>query len=127
MPVPYCGDVNAASVIVLLRNPGYDAAGTLWQKRAEFRRALRSNLVHREQPFAFHLLNPAFAASPGGRYWRRALRAVLDEVDCEVVASRFAMIEFHGYHSKKWTALPITLPSQGSSSRSSKGRWTERR
>jgi len=42
------------------------------------------------------------------------VRGVADELGCDAseLADRVLAVEFHGYRSKKWPALPVTLPSQ---------------
>ncbi len=35
-----------------------------------------------------------------------------DGIDDRTLSNRVLAVEFHGYHSRSWMALPITLPSQ---------------
>ena len=60
----------------------------------------------------FYFLDPAFAATGGGQWWRRRLRHVIDAVGIDAVASRFMCIEHFPYKSARYRPLGVTLPSQ---------------
>jgi hypothetical protein len=51
--------------------------------------------------------------TPGGRWWRRCLGGLADEgYGFDELSECVLDIEFHGYRSFHWSALPVTLPSQ---------------
>jgi hypothetical protein len=76
--------------------------------------ALRANLaddpVGHIQPY----LTDAFADTAGGQWGRWCMHAVMAQsgISYEDLARRVLSVEFHGYHSQDWAALPVTLPSQ---------------
>jgi hypothetical protein len=60
-------------------------------------------------------LLPEFEGTPAGVWSRgRCFRSLIKEHGFapEDLAHRVLNVEFHGYHSKGWRSLPITLPSQ---------------
>ena len=51
--------------------------------------------------------------TPGARWYRdRLLKDVLRDTSEDVGARRLAVVDLHAYHSKNWTALPVTVPTQ---------------
>jgi hypothetical protein len=76
--------------------------------------AILGNLGDDDDLHVHSYLTEAFAATAGGRWWRKTLRAVMEvaHLRSEDLAQRVLAVEFHGYHSQDWAALPVTLPSQ---------------
>jgi hypothetical protein len=61
----------------------------------------------------FRWLADDVAGTPGGRWWRRCLGGLRDDgYSFDELASCVMAVEFHGYHSERWSPLPVTLPSQ---------------
>lgn len=113
LPEPFTGPRDAP-VVVLFLNPGVGGEEESWHERPEFVEAVRATLgddpVHHR-----HLgLDDRFADTGGGQWTRRAFRAVRDELGCpfDDLADKVLSVEFHGYHSREWLGLPVTLPSQ---------------
>lgn len=121
MPEPFLGNPRTARVVLLQLNPGFIPADCDAHGDWRFRQAARRNLAHAADPPMF-LLDPRFAATPGGRWWRgtinRLSRAVMECLGCSEgdarhhVAQRLLVVEFHGYHSNRFRPIPVTLPSQ---------------
>lgn len=119
VPIPFIGNIERASVILLLLNPGYDPHDTF----AEFeipdftKRALRNlqqDLSDEEHPF--HFLDPAFAWHAGFRWWHGKLSETIKELGQRrhensfrdarrFLSQHLAAIELVPYHSKKY---PLT-------------------
>jgi hypothetical protein len=69
--------------------------------------------LHTAQGSRFHALEDAWAGNQGGRWWRDCLAGVHRAgYSYESLATKVLSVDFHGYFSKKWTGLPVTLPSQ---------------
>jgi hypothetical protein len=113
LPEPFVGDPKTAAVIYLQRNPGFGPADTKYQRRSDCRSAVRSMVTGRKSEWPFLHLDPRYETGPGGEWWRKRLRSVLEAAGSDqIVAKRFAAVEYHGYHSRQYAALRITLPSQ---------------
>jgi hypothetical protein len=113
LPEPAVGPRDAP-LVLLGRNPGW--AGTEPADHAPPHRtaALRANLADDPAGHIHPYLTEAFAGTAGGEWSRRCMRAVVARsgIGYEDLARRLLSVEFHGYHSQDWAALPVTLPSQ---------------
>jgi hypothetical protein len=113
LPEPAVGP-RGAPLVLLGRNPGW--AGTEPADHAPPHRtaALRANLADDPAGHTHPYLTEAFAETAGGKWSRRCMRAVVARsgLGYEDLARRVLSVEFHGYHSQDWAALPVTLPSQ---------------
>lgn len=112
LPEPWLGR-HDAPVVMLTANPGIDPSDRIFHARRDFALANRANLLT-SAGVPNYLLDPRFADASGARWWRaRAFAQLLrDGVSEETLANRVLVVEFHGYHSRSWTPLPVTLPSQ---------------
>ena len=73
LPIPYIGNLEKASVLILMLNPGLSPGDYFAEyKVEEFRKAhmrnLRQENINDEFPFFF--LDPHFAWHPGFEYWQ---------------------------------------------------------
>ncbi len=110
VPEPFAG-AHHAPLVVLSLNPGIQDADFEVHRSPDHRAMLLGNL----QPERSVLLGlrDAFQGTPAGRWWRRCFKAVIGQGhQPEDLARRVLSVEFHGYHSRAWQPLPITLPSQ---------------
>jgi len=113
IPVPFMGN-RAAPLLVLGLNPSYqrdslrlDCDGT---RRGD---AMRANLGSNPRRHLHVGLRDEFAETSGGRWWRRCFRALIDRRhEPDELAHKVLGVEFHGYRSLNWQAIPFTLPSQ---------------
>ncbi len=105
LPVPFLGNRDAPVVWVLL-NPGF--AGD----EAEYHDLCQPhdmrNLRHESD---LYLLDESMGATPGGRWHRKKLNALIRDVGLERVRRGIFMIEFFPYHSRHGANLPL-VPSQ---------------
>jgi hypothetical protein len=114
IPEPFIGNPASAKVVLLSLNPGDSDQDSETHKDIEFRRAMDCNLRHESQEYPFYALNPKFAWTGCGRWWRAHMKELLRAgLDLSVLADRLLVIEWFPYHSKK-AALPnhIVCPSQ---------------
>jgi len=116
IPEPCIGNPRSATVILLNLNPGDSPDDPNTHRDPQFREALLRNLHHESQDYPFYALNPAFAWTDCGRWWRAHLRELLDEARLEpvTVGRRLCVIEWFPYHSRNARALPRrpVCPSQ---------------
>jgi hypothetical protein len=95
-------------VLVLGANPGWGESDAAWQSRHPD--VLQDNL-NGTQPMMW--LTEATNHSPGVAWWRsRCLKDLLEAHPLEYLAEAVCGVDFHAYHSVRWTALPVTLPTQ---------------
>ena len=111
LPEPWIGRLDAP-VVLLLLNPGWQEEDLELHRQEAFKRASLDNLAQRHSEWPFHYLDPAFSDSAGGRWWWRCLRQVVETCGREATAHHVLGLEFHGYHSKSYTPVGMTLPSQ---------------
>jgi len=116
IPEPFIGDPRSATVILLNLNPGDSAEDPNTHRNPQFREALLRNLRHEPQDCPFFALNPDFAWTGCGKWWRAHLRELLDKANLEpaTVGRRLCVIEWFPYHSRNAKALPRkpACPSQ---------------
>lgn len=110
IPEPFLG-VPDAPVVLLNLNPGFTDDDLSWHEDPEFKAQSLANLAHRASPYPFYLLNPDLRA-PGVRWWTRKLRALIERVGLERVASRLLCVELFPYHSRRFGHGALGLPSQ---------------
>lgn len=123
VPEPWMGNPRRARVLLLALNPGFTPDDRKWHAKPGYRQAALANARLEKANLPSYLLDPDWAASPGGTWWRKRLRALAEAVGSvgdeialakawKCLASRLATVEFHGYHSTSSRPLPVTLPSQ---------------
>ena len=98
--------------MLLQANPRWgEGDEQVWQRPGVTERALEAaRAVHGG---AFHWLADDVSDTTGGRWWRNCLRGLTSpDRSYADLSTRVLALEFHGYHSPQWSALPITLPSQ---------------
>lgn len=113
VPQPWLGRWDAP-VVVLNLNPGIGSTDVDDQLRPDVMEAARRNLMHEPQRYPHFFLDPQMAETGGGRWWARRCLASLVRAtgDAKLVAERVLGLEFYGYHSKSFSGLPVTMPSQ---------------
>lgn len=114
IPEPFIGDPRSARVVLLNLNPGHSKDDAKAHADPEFREAMMHNLRHEEQECPFYALNPKFAWTPCGIWWKAHTRRLHDAgLSWECISKGLLVIEWFPYHSKK-SGLPIkrVCPSQ---------------
>lgn len=115
LPIPFAGNLEKASIFILMLNPGLSAGDYFAEQQvAEFRnahiRSLRQENSDDEFPFIF--LNPDFAWHPGFGYWQKKFHNIVDETRKQfkvtyqeamsLLSKRLACLELMPYHSKSF-------------------------
>jgi hypothetical protein len=110
-PEPWMG-LHSSTVVLLLCNPGVEPQDHEASRRPEVASALRANItVPGGTPMLW--LADEVADTPGGRWWRRTTKGMLDlGLNYAGIANQLLVVQFHPYHSVKWSCLPVTLSSQ---------------
>ncbi len=107
-PEPFLGRRDAP-LVLLQANPALGPAdGKMWASSKVVAYALESVSSPKGAPFFW--LRDELAWTAGANWWRprtAALRTLRKDL-----ANHMLSVEFHGYHSRSWQALPVTLPSQ---------------
>ena len=115
LPEPFVGSPRAARVLFLQLNPGFAGNEAYWHHKPQYARMAVANLRHEASEYPYYYLDPAWKRSPGGKWNRARLAAVLNEIGADAdskVAKRLMSVEFVGYHSRSYSPIPVTLPSQ---------------
>ena len=113
IPVPFMGDLEKASVYVLMLNPGLSPRHYFEYRDARFRQALVANLrqkpVKGEMPFVS--MDPQFAWHDGFSYWHEKLGEVIERIANrrgitfaearKKLAAKLAVIQLVPYRSAK--------------------------
>lgn len=112
LPLPYVGSPGVADVLLLALNGGFKPQDITHQNEdADYAQQNRRNLMF-ESRYPFFYLDPAFKYTGGYQWWHRRLRHFIVKYGLEVVASRFACVQFFPYCSKSYKSLPQRVPSQ---------------
>jgi hypothetical protein len=112
LPEPWLGR-HDAPVVMLTANPGIDPSDVMFHGRPDFAQANRASMA-KPGGTPNYLLDQRFVKASGAQWWRRRAfaRLLRDGVSEEALGSRVLVVEFHGYHSRSWMPLAVTLPSQ---------------
>ena len=109
-PEPYFGRRDAPIVLLAL-NPGWSPADADVHATPKFAAAARASLAHALQPLPFlHLQQPS--ETPGGAWWRRIAKPLIDATDLRTVATSVLCVQYIGYHSRVFGSRSVQLPSQ---------------
>lgn len=114
IPEPFIGNPHSAKVVLLNLNPGHSENDAKAHADQDFREAMMHNLRHGGQECPFYALNPKFAWTPCGIWWRAHTSKLHKAgLSWEAISAGLLVIEWFPYHSKK-SGLPLTpvCPSQ---------------
>jgi len=112
LPEPFIGN-RSAPLVVLGLNPGWSEQNSENYSTPARPHAILANLRDEPEGQVHYALTPEFASTPVGEWWRRCFRwIVLAGQPLEHLARSVLSVEFHGYHSRSFASMPITLPSQ---------------
>ena len=110
-PNPFAGPFDAP-VVLLLANPGSDPNDRIEQGSPAGIDMIYRNLSG-EQGGPGWVFDDHFVDMACGRWWRSRTKDLAEQLGgYGQLADRLLMVEFHGYHSKSWTAPFVTFPSQ---------------
>jgi hypothetical protein len=114
-PLPYLGN-PLAPVLVLLANPGAGGSGP--EKNSKFTgRKLelhKRNLLHQQKNVddyveRFESSDENLLERP---YFKKHTEQLAQLTSIESVATKIFFVNFHGYQSKSWQAIPFIFPTQ---------------
>jgi hypothetical protein len=114
IPEPFIGNPQSAKVVLLSLNPGHSEDDAKAHSDADFRGAMMRNLRHEPQDCPFYALNPKFAWTACGIWWRAHTHKLhAAGLSWEAISAGLLVIEWFPYHSKR-SSLPIkpVCPSQ---------------
>lgn len=106
LPQPFLG-IRDADLLLLGRNPG-----TRGWREGSYAQALKHDLMSASGT-PFPPLLEGFVENEGA-WWAKCFKSLLKGTGKPPswLAQRVMAVEFHGYHSERWRAIPVTLPSQ---------------
>jgi hypothetical protein len=119
LPIPYIGDIQNASVYVLMLNPGLSPGDYFLENGVEqYRNALVNNLyqTHGNTDYPFLFLDPKYGWHPGAEYWSRRFGAIVGKKGTDVrnyqaimkiLARRVAVLQLVPYHSRAFGNYPL--------------------
>jgi len=115
LPLPFVGNLEGASVFILMLNPGLSPGDYLVEKRDEkFREVHHRNLRQENgsDAYPFYFLDPQFSWHPGFRYWQKKLDQIatrwMAKYGCsytdalQALARSISGLELVPYHSNKF-------------------------
>ena len=117
MPAPYNGGLDAAKVVFLSLNPGYDVSDNF--RTEEYRKAIRENLadpygynnfVYLDKSFSSINVNGNIIKDPGYEWWEKRTRKLVER--CGEIKGRFMALEWFPYVSQKFKKPKEIFPSQ---------------
>lgn len=127
LPEPFIGRPETAKVIFLALNPGYaighspdhDTSDEKWHRDSKYRKLIIDNLAQIEVDYPYYYFNedPYFANTPGHQWCKTRFKELINEskqkdISVKKLSQRIACIQYHGYHSSKYSSFGKKLPSQ---------------
>lgn len=131
LPVPYCGDLVSAKIIILMINPGQSEGENEYIMEANilFKSKLKANIYQnfKNEEFPFFYLDPSLSFHPGYNYWfsrfkklikeLKSLKNISDFESQKFFAKNIAILELVPYHSKEYKGnihkyLPSSLEAK---------------
>jgi hypothetical protein len=125
LPIPYIGNLDNATIFVLMMNPGFSPGDYFAEQSADYREAYIKNIYQEnagdEYPFMF--LNPNYSWSPGSTYWEPKLRSIAEDISqkksidyrnaLRLLAKQIVCLELIPYHAQEFNigSLIDDLPS----------------
>ncbi len=110
-PEPFHGNIIEADVVTLMLNPGFHDDDLAYASDPDYRKRLAHEMLM-VPPFGdypFMPLDPRWATTPTGLWWRKVLSRFIEAVGDKRVAERFAVLEWYPYHSKSFRYKPQLL------------------
>ena len=104
IPEPFIGNVYAASVYVLLLNPGFNAqSDPVSHSETVFQSALFDNLDHSPREWPFYYYDPRIGPlHSGSAWWRQKTKHLAQSVSWERLSQNMAVVEWFPYRSTKF-------------------------
>jgi hypothetical protein len=115
LPVPYAGNLEKASIFILMLNPGFSPSNYFFEQnsltyRKAHIRTLRQENGSDDYPFIY--LYPEFAWHPGSKYWQNKLQTIIEAYSKHLgtkyqeamsqVSKKLACLELFPYSSKSF-------------------------
>jgi len=112
LPVPYLGDFNKASIVLLCLNPGYNKTldDLAYSDKDYLNQSMKSLIFSSDPPF--YCLDERFSFTGGYIWWKKILKYLIKIFENKKISQELICIQYFPYHSKKYYHLPFTLPSQ---------------
>ena len=114
IPEPFIGNLQSAKVVLLNLNPGHSDGDAKAHSDTAFREAMMHNLRHEAQECPFYGLNPKFAWTACGTWWKAHTSKLHKAgLSWEAISEGLMVIEWFPYHSMS-SGLPTkpVCPSQ---------------
>jgi hypothetical protein len=114
-PQPFIGNIETAKVVFLALNPGHSDIDESDHQDDNFKHAMLLNLHQKPQPFPFYALDPQFAKTGAGLWWRARTKELVNEhtgLTWEDLGRKLMVIEWFPYHSKTFSSPKNLLESQ---------------
>lgn len=112
-PVPYVGNLNKASIFLLMLNPGLSTSDYIEDNTPVFNELYNNNIRQIDNEiFPFFIINPKLCFHSGYKYWTKKLRAVIEKIKKseniswleaqKKISKKIAVLELIPYHSKSF-------------------------
>lgn len=112
LPVPFLGDFEKASIVLLCLNPGYNR--NLDRKAYEdkycFKESIKGLTFSSSTPFI--CLDPKLEYTGGYKWWTRLLKQLIQRFGMKKISEKLMCLQYLPYHSKTFRRPPCILPSQ---------------
>lgn len=120
LPNPFWGDLEHASIFLLLLNPGFNPAAWFLEEKIEDVRRRRLQNLRQDfegEDYPFFPLDPAFCYHPSANYWRKKFGSLLGILGrkksyrqaAQLLARNVACLQLVPYHSESFRKLPRGL------------------
>lgn len=112
MPIPYLGNYQKASVIILCLNPGYSENNDEkdYCNNYFFQENLKGLLMNSKIPF--YALDQKVNFSGGYVWWTKIFKQLINQFGLTVISTKIMCLQYLAYHSKTFINPPCIIPSQ---------------
>lgn len=107
LPVPYAGNLEKASIFILMLNPGFSPSNYFFEETSPGYRKAHIRTLKQENgsdDYPFIYLNPEFSWHPGSEYWQNKLQSIIGEY---VKQTKITYQEAMSQVSKKLACLEL--------------------
>lgn len=112
IPVPFMGDYNKASTILLCLNPGFNEKLDFQDYSNNYYFQENMKTLTMESSYPFFCLDPKISSSGAFIWWTKILKALIDQFGSRYLSDKLMCLQYLAYHSKTYTDPLGYFPSQ---------------
>lgn len=112
IPVPFMGDYNKASIILLCLNPGFNEKLDFQDYSNDYYYQENMKTLAMKSNYPFFCLDPKISFSGAFIWWAKILKTLIDQFGSRHLSNKLMCLQYLAYHSTTYTDPLGYLPSQ---------------